>query len=208
MLFRSVAAVPGLLRLKFTTSHPKDIAPEVIEAFRTLSNLSPQLHLPAQSGADSILAAMGRKYTRERYMGIVRDLRAACPHIALNTDVYQTLIRPSVRTPFMLVSGTVMAYVINRRLASIFLVSIPILIIAIAIVSSKAYPRFGKMLAKYDALNTIIRENLIAIRVVKAFVRGKFECEKFAFSADAVRSAQVSAEKVILWILPDGRAHV
>ena len=117
-------------------------------------------------------------------------------------NVYQTLIRPSVRAPFMLVSGTVMAYVINRRLASIFLVSIPILIIAIALVSSKAYPRFGKMLAKYDALNTIIQENLIAIRVVKAFVRGKFECEKFASSADAVRRAQVSAEKVILWILP------
>ena len=117
-------------------------------------------------------------------------------------NVYQTLIRPSVRAPFMLVSGTVMAYVINRRLASIFLVSIPILIIAIALVSSKAYPRFGKMLAKYDALNTIIQENLIAIRVVKAFVRGKFECEKFASSADAVRRAQVSAEKVVLWILP------
>ena len=117
-------------------------------------------------------------------------------------NVYQTLIRPSVRAPFMLVSGTIMAYVINRRLASIFLVSIPILIIAIALVSSKAYPRFGKMLAKYDALNTIIQENLIAIRVVKAFVRGKFECEKFASSADAVRRAQVSAEKVILWILP------
>ena len=117
-------------------------------------------------------------------------------------NVYQTLIRPSVRAPFMLVSGTVMAYVINRRLASIFLVSIPILIIAIALVSSKAYPRFGKMLAKYDALNTIIQENLIAIRVIKAFVRGKFECEKFASSADAVRRAQVSAEKVVLWILP------
>ena len=117
-------------------------------------------------------------------------------------NVYQTFIRPSVRAPFMLVSGTVMAYVINRRLASIFLVSIPILIIAIALVSSKAYPLFGKMLAKYDALNTIIQENLIAIRVVKAFVRGKFECEKFASSADAVRRAQVSAEKVILWILP------
>lgn len=86
-LLHRVAAVPGLLRLKFTTSHPKDIAPEVIEAFRTLSNLSPQLHLPAQSGADSVLAAMGRKYTRERYMGIVRDLRAACPHIALSTDI-------------------------------------------------------------------------------------------------------------------------
>lgn len=92
-------------------------------------------------------------------------------------NVYQTLIRPSVRAPFMLISGTVMAYVINRHLASIFLVSIPVLIIAIAVVSSKAYPRFGKMLAKYDALNTIIQENLIAIRVVKAFVRGKFECE-------------------------------
>ncbi|GAB6112929.1 tRNA (N6-isopentenyl adenosine(37)-C2)-methylthiotransferase MiaB [Desulfomicrobium salsuginis] len=86
-LLRRIAAIPGLDRLKFTTSHPKDIAPEVVAAFGELSNLSPQLHLPVQSGSDAMLKSMGRKYTRERYLGIVRDLRAACPRIALTTDI-------------------------------------------------------------------------------------------------------------------------
>ena len=86
-LLRRISAIPGLDRLKFTTSHPKDIAPEVVAAFGELPNLSPQLHLPVQSGSDAVLKAMGRKYTRQRYLDIVRDLRAACPHIALTTDI-------------------------------------------------------------------------------------------------------------------------
>ncbi len=86
-LLHMVAAIPGLDRLRFTTSHPKDIAPEVIEAFGTLPNLCPQLHLPVQSGSDILLKSMGRKYTRERYEGIVRDLRSVCPDIALTTDL-------------------------------------------------------------------------------------------------------------------------
>lgn len=86
-LLHRISALPGLLRLKFTTSHPKDIAPEVIDAYRSLPNLSPQLHLPVQSGSDAVLKAMGRRYTRERYLEIVRGLRAACPHIALTTDI-------------------------------------------------------------------------------------------------------------------------
>lgn len=86
-LLRRISAIPGLARLKFTTSHPKDIAPEVVAAFGELPNLSPQLHLPVQSGSDAVLKAMGRKYTRQRYLDIVRDLRAACPHIALTTDI-------------------------------------------------------------------------------------------------------------------------
>lgn len=86
-LLRRISAIQGLARLKFTTSHPKDIAPEVVAAFGELPNLSPQLHLPVQSGSDAVLKAMGRKYTRQRYLDIVRDLRAACPHIALTTDI-------------------------------------------------------------------------------------------------------------------------
>ena len=86
-LLRRISAIPGLDRLKFTTSHPKDIAPEVVAAFGELPNLSPQLHLPVQSGSDAMLKAMGRKYTRSRYLDIVRSLREACPHIALTTDI-------------------------------------------------------------------------------------------------------------------------
>lgn len=86
-LLERVAAIPGLERLKFTTSHPKDIAPEVVAAFERLPNLCPQLHLPFQSGSDAVLGAMGRKYTRERYLEIVRALRAVRPDIALTTDI-------------------------------------------------------------------------------------------------------------------------
>lgn len=86
-LLERIAAIPGLKRLKFTTSHPKDIAPEVIAAFGNLSNLCPQLHLPFQSGSNSVLKAMGRKYTRERYLDIVRALRTVRPNIALTTDI-------------------------------------------------------------------------------------------------------------------------
>ncbi len=86
-LLRQVAAVDGLERLRFTTSHPKDIAPDVIAAFGELPELCPQLHLPLQSGSDAVLQAMGRKYTLEKYMRIVEDLRRVCPQIALSTDM-------------------------------------------------------------------------------------------------------------------------
>ena len=67
-----------------------------------------------------------------------------------------------------------------------------------ALIISKAFPRFEKMLSKYDALNSRVQENLIGIRVVKAFVREKFEGEKFIASADDVRDAQVQAEKLVI----------
>jgi len=86
-LLGRIASIPGLMRLKFTTSHPKDIAPQVVAAFGALPNLCPQLHLPVQSGSDAVLKAMGRKYTRALYLETVRDLRRACPHIALTTDI-------------------------------------------------------------------------------------------------------------------------
>lgn len=89
-LLRSVAAIPGLERLRFTTSHPKDIAPEVIAAFGDMDgmpNLTPHLHLPLQSGSDRILKLMGRKYDSARFMDIVSALRKARPDIQLTTDI-------------------------------------------------------------------------------------------------------------------------
>ena len=116
-------------------------------------------------------------------------------------NVYQMLIRICFRAPFMLLCGSIMAFRINARLAVIFLFSIPVLAIAIAVISKLAFSRFGTMLKKYDAMNNIVQENLIAIRVVKAFVRGDFECKKFNASADDVRRTQVAAEKlmIVLW---------
>lgn len=86
-LLHKVAALPGLDRLRFVTPHPKDIAPEVIEAFGTLPNLCPRLHLPLQSGSDRILKLMGRRYDMARYLRIVEDLRAARPDIVLSSDI-------------------------------------------------------------------------------------------------------------------------
>ncbi len=86
-LLHKVAALPGLERLRFVTPHPKDIAPEVVEAFGTLPNLCPRLHLPLQAGSDRILKLMGRRYDMARYLRIVDDLRAARPDIVLSSDI-------------------------------------------------------------------------------------------------------------------------
>ncbi len=86
-LLASIAALPGLRRLRFTTSHPKDLSEKTIEAFGSLDNLCPQLHLPLQSGADSILRTMDRKYTLEAYLEKVELLRRARPDIVLSTDL-------------------------------------------------------------------------------------------------------------------------
>ena len=86
-LLRRVAAIEGIERLRFVTSHPKDIAPEVIAAFGELSCLCPRLHLPLQSGSDRILKAMNRRYDTRRYLDIVEGLRKARPDILLTTDI-------------------------------------------------------------------------------------------------------------------------
>ena len=86
-LLRRVCAVPGLARVRFTTSHPKDLADDVIAAFGEVATLCPSLHLPMQSGSDAVLARMGRKYTAADYLALVAKLRRARPDIALSTDL-------------------------------------------------------------------------------------------------------------------------
>ena len=77
----------GIERLRFATSHPKDLTDEVIAKFGTLYALMPALHLPAQSGSDAILKAMHRSYTVEHYLGLIEKLRAVKPGISLSTDI-------------------------------------------------------------------------------------------------------------------------
>jgi len=86
-LLRRVCAVPDLARVRFTTSHPKDLADDVIAAYGEIENLCPSLHLPMQSGSDAVLRRMGRQYTAGDYLGLVAKLRAARPDIVLSTDV-------------------------------------------------------------------------------------------------------------------------
>jgi len=85
-LLSAAAAQPDILRLRYTTSHPIDMSQSLVRAHRDNGALAPCLHLPAQSGADRVLAAMKRNHTVADYLGIVADLRAARPDIALSSD--------------------------------------------------------------------------------------------------------------------------
>ena len=117
-------------------------------------------------------------------------------------NVYRMLIHMCVRSPFMLIAGTVMAFRMNSRLAILFLIAIPVIVISTLIISNMAHPRFKAMMKKFDGLNAAIQENLIGIRIVKAYVRGDFEEKKFRKAADDVRRAQVHAEKLIIFMMP------
>ncbi len=86
-LIERVAVLAGLERLRFTTSHPKDLSPELIRAIAEVQPLCEHVHLPVQSGSTRILEAMGRIYTRNDYLKLVDALREACPDVALTTDV-------------------------------------------------------------------------------------------------------------------------
>jgi tRNA-2-methylthio-N6-dimethylallyladenosine synthase len=86
-LLRRVNKVEGIQRIRFTTSHPQDLSPDLTEAFATLENLCEHLHLPVQSGSDSVLARMRRGYTREEYLGRIERLRERCPAMSLSTDI-------------------------------------------------------------------------------------------------------------------------
>ncbi len=117
-------------------------------------------------------------------------------------NVYRMLIHMCIRTPFMLIAGTIMAFRMNSQLAVLFLIAVPIIVISILVISNLAHPRFVKMMKTVDGMNAAIQENLIGIRIVKAYVRGEFEEKKFRKAADDVRSAQVHAEKLIIFMMP------
>ena len=85
-LIRELAALPGLLRLRYATSHPRDMTDHLVSAHRDVPLLMPFLHLPVQSGSDRVLAAMNRRHTAADYLRIVEKLRAARPDIALSSD--------------------------------------------------------------------------------------------------------------------------
>jgi tRNA-2-methylthio-N6-dimethylallyladenosine synthase len=86
MLLDCVSRIPGLGRIRYTTSHPKEFTPRLIEAHRRLPQLAEHVHLPLQSGSDRVLAAMKRGYTLLEYKSIVRRLRAARPAVSVSSD--------------------------------------------------------------------------------------------------------------------------
>ena len=86
-LLRMVAETPGLERLRFTTSHPKDLSLDLMKCFRDIDALCEHLHLPVQSGSTTVLKRMNRHYTRDQYLATVDKLKSFCPDITLTTDL-------------------------------------------------------------------------------------------------------------------------
>ena len=86
-LLRELSKRPGLARIRFTTSHPKDLSEDLMRCFGELENLCPHIHLPLQAGSNKILELMNRGYTREKYLELVEKLRMIRPDIAISSDV-------------------------------------------------------------------------------------------------------------------------
>ena len=86
-LLQSVCRVDGIERVRFMTSHPKDLSDELIAVMASEKKICKQLHLPVQSGSDRVLKVMNRKYTRDQYLSLVKKVRAAMPEIVLTTDI-------------------------------------------------------------------------------------------------------------------------
>lgn len=177
----------------------------------------------AMAAVSLVCGALAGKYAAVAGMGLAKNMRqklfdkvqdfsfknvdrfsTASLVTRLTTDVTNTqnafmmIIRTAVRAPMMMIGATIMAVTINLRLSVVFFIAIPLLAFALFLIGSNAHPRFQKMLKKYDAMNASVQENLIGIRVVKAFVREKHEKKKFEISADEVRQAQISAEKIVI----------
>ncbi len=86
-LLAQINGIQGIQRIRFATSHPKDLSMELIHAIRDLDKVCNHLHLPVQSGSNTVLKRMNRGYTRETYIQRIQDLKNACPGIALSTDI-------------------------------------------------------------------------------------------------------------------------
>ncbi len=113
-------------------------------------------------------------------------------------NVFMMAVRICVRAPLMFVMAIVYAVRIDTRLSSVFLIAAPFMTVSIILIGRAAHPRFRSMFDKYDKFNSRVQENLIAVRVVKTFVRARHEKEKFKASNDELRDASVLAEKLII----------
>ncbi|MGM9562786.1 MAG: ABC transporter ATP-binding protein [Faecousia sp.] len=121
--------------------------------------------------------------------------RATTDVNTVRTSMLQ-LLRTVSRSPIMLAMATVMAFTISPHLALIFLIAIPVLALVLVILMKIGQPRFRAMLIKMDAMNRAVQENLISSRVVKAYVRGDYESERFESTAEDLRQANLSSGRL------------
>ena len=126
----------------------------------------------------------------------------------LTTDVtnvqqsFMMIIRTAIRSPFMFIFSIVMAFSVGGKMAWIFVVVVPILLFTLIFIARFAMPIFKKVFKKYDKLNSSVQENVQGMRVVKSFVREKYETDKFVDASDDVRKDFVRAEKILAFNSP------
>ena len=174
-----------------------------------------------------ISGALSARFAAVASMGFAKNLRASMfekiQHFSfgnvdkfstgslvtrMTTDVtfirnaYTTMIRIAFRAPLMFAMSIAVAIDINWKIALIFIAVVPILAVAMVAAALIAFPLFRKMFKRFDKMNTVVQENLIGIRVVKAFVKEDHETQKFRDAAEGVRKTQVSAEKLLAYGQP------
>ena len=86
-LLRRINEIEGLERIRFMTSHPKDLTLDVVYAIRDCDKVCEQIHLPVQSGSDRILKEMNRHYTKEQYLALAKKIRSEIPDVTFSTDI-------------------------------------------------------------------------------------------------------------------------
>lgn len=112
------------------------------------------------------------------------------------------VLRMALRAPGMMIGALVMSIALEPRLSMIFLVSMPVLLAAIFIITKMGFPRFTKMQTKIDGLNSTVQENITNVRVVKSFVREDFEQQKFAAANSDLKKTGMGAMKIMIFLQP------
>lgn len=161
----------------------------------------------AESFATDLRADLYRKVQSFSFANLDK-LKTASLITRLTNDVIQVKniifmsLRVLIRAPFMCLGGIFMAVIINPRLALILVAAIPLLILALVIAIRKGFPLFSIVQKKLDKVNSVMRENLTGIRVVKSFVRDKFEKQRFNDANQDFMEITVKASRVVALILP------
>ena len=112
------------------------------------------------------------------------------------------LLRMALRAPGMMIGGLIMAILLKPSLSVVFAVVIPLLVLTMAFIISKGYPKFNRMQKKIDNLNSTVQENITNVRVVKSFVREDKEIDKFARANRELKDAGMSAMRIMIFIMP------
>ena len=133
----------------------------------------------------------------------VDDFSSSSLVTRMTTDVtnvqmaYMMIVRTAVRAPFMLVFSATMAFVMSPRLAWIFVVVIPFLLVGLGLVILQSFPRFKRVFKEYDAVNESVQENVAGIRTVKSYVRESHEKEKFGKASEKLKNDFTKAERIV-----------